>query len=84
MLEAGICQWRHIKLGLEATAHRAAADLAVVLKKIRSIWLEVGKSIHAEFFLRRSKRNLKVICYQKQLCCACLGHGDEQITTDIQ
>ena len=33
MLESGICQWRHIKLGLEATAHRAAADLATVLKK---------------------------------------------------
>jgi hypothetical protein len=51
MLETGVCQWRHIKLGLEATAHRTASDLATVLKKIRSIWLEVGKSIHAEWFL---------------------------------
>ena len=53
MLETGICQWRHIKLGLDATAHRAAADLATVLKKIRIIWLEVGKSIHAEIFIGR-------------------------------
>ena len=57
MLETGICQWRHIKLGIEATAHRAAADLAVVLKQIRSIWLEVGKSIHAEFFLGKKVEN---------------------------
>lgn len=53
MLETGICQWRHIQLGLEATTHRAAADLAVAIKKIRSIWLEVGNSIHAELFLGR-------------------------------
>ena len=33
MLETSICQWRHIKLGLEATAHRAASDLATVLKQ---------------------------------------------------
>ena len=32
MLETGICQWRHIRLGLDATAHRAASDLAAVLK----------------------------------------------------
>ena len=34
MLETGVCKWRHIKLGFQATAHRPAADLAVTLKKI--------------------------------------------------
>ena len=50
-------------MGFQATAHRAASDLATVLKQIRSMWLEVGKSIHAEFFLgkkvgKKSKRDM--------------------------
>ena len=71
MLELGICQWRHIKLGLKATAHRAAADLATVLKKIRSIWVEVGKSIHAEWFLgdKAEKKNKSDLLSKTALLC---------------
>ena len=49
-----MCKWRHVKLGFQATAHRPAADLAVTLRKIRSIWLEVGKSFQAEVFLGKT------------------------------
>ena len=51
MMELGVCKWRHVKLGFQATAHRAPDDLAVTLKKFKSIWLEVGKSFQAEAFL---------------------------------
>ena len=70
MLETGICQWRHIKLGLEATAHRAASDLATVLKtnqkqfgsKLANLYMLNG------FWARKSKRNQKVIFSPRQLC----------------
>ena len=74
MLESNICQWRHTKLGLAATAHRSASDLATVLKKIRSIWLEVGKSIHAEFFLgKKVEKKTKSDLLSKTALLSLLG-----------
>jgi hypothetical protein len=51
MLETGVCKWRHITLGFEATAHRSAVELASTLRKLRVLWFEVGRSFQAECFL---------------------------------
>ena len=48
MLDTSTCKWQHIILGFQATAHKEAAELASILKKIRSIWLTVGKTKFAE------------------------------------
>ena len=51
MLETGVCKWRHISLGFEATSHRSAGELSSTLRKLRVLWFEVGKSDQAEVFL---------------------------------
>ena len=74
MLETGVCKWRHIKLGFQATAHRRGADLAVTLKKIRSIWLEVGKSFQAEVFLgKKAERKSRSELLSKTALLSLLG-----------
>ena len=42
MLETGVCKWRHVELGFQATSHRPASDLASIVNKVCSIWQEVG------------------------------------------
>ena len=61
MLETGVCKWRHITLGFEATAHRPAVELASTLRKLRVLWFEVGRSFQAECFLgkKAEKKNGK-------------------------
>jgi len=48
MLSMGVCKWQHILLTYDATTHRPPADLAVKLKKMRSVWQDVGGSSQGE------------------------------------
>ena len=65
---------RHIKLGFQATAHRPAADLASILKKIRSIWQDVGKSFQAEVFLgKKAERKCRSELLSKTALLSMLG-----------
>ena len=59
MLETGVCKWRHITLGFEATTHKNAAELASTIRKLRVLWFEVGRSYQAEVFLgkKTEKKN---------------------------
>ena len=69
-----MCKWRHIQFGFQATAHRQAADLAVTLKKIKAIWLEVGKSFQAEVFLgKKAEKKCRSELLSKTACLSLIG-----------
>ena len=48
MLSHGICKWQHILLVFNATSHRPAGDLASKLKKMRSVWQDVGATAQGQ------------------------------------
>ena len=48
MLSNGICKWHHILLVFNAKTHRPAQDLACKLRKLRSVWWDVGASLVGE------------------------------------
>ncbi len=48
MLETQVCQWKHIKLWLNATSRRTSTDFAHCLKRIHKLWLEAGTSDQAK------------------------------------
>ena len=62
MLEAGTCKWQHIILGFQATAHKEPAELASILKKMKSIWLTVGKTKFAETWAIVPKNDIPFGC----------------------
>ena len=83
MLETGVCKWRHIKLGFQATAHRPAADLASILKKIKTIWLEVGKSFQAEMLLgKKAEKKCRSELLSKTTLLSMLGSWGRTRITD--
>ena len=48
MLAYKVCKWHHILLVFNATAHRPPEDLAAKLRKMRSVWHDVGGSKQGE------------------------------------
>ena len=63
MLETGVCKWRHILLGFDATAHKSAPELASILRKLRVLWFEVGRSYQAELFLgKKAEKKIAANC----------------------
>jgi hypothetical protein len=79
MLETGVCKWRHISLGFDATAHRPAAELASTLRKLRVLWFEVGRSYQAEVFLgkRAEKKNRMEFLSKTALLSLLGGVGED-------
>ena len=74
MLETGVCKWRHIALGFEATAHRSAAELASTLRKLRVLWFEVGRSFQAEVFLgKKAEKKNRMELLSKTALLSLLG-----------
>ena len=61
MLETGQCRWCDIKLAFTATTHRPASDLASKLKKIRTLWQNVGASFEAHVWAgdKAKKKDVK-------------------------
>lgn len=59
MLETNVCQWQDVKLSFTATTHQPATDLASTLKKMQTVWLEVGSSCQAEVWAGHKSKNKK-------------------------
>ena len=62
MLEVGVCTWGDFELAaFEATAHRAASDLAHKLKSIRQIWEAAGNSQAAKAWCGNKKESQELL-----------------------
>ena len=61
MLEVGVCTWHDFKLAFEATAHRAANDLAHKLNSIRQLWEAVRNSQAAKAWCGSKKDSQELL-----------------------